>query len=59
MSRFLHHLANSVNVFSFSNMVQQTGTGSEPRVGSWDGGRVAYSLHHASTGSHDAEIVHR
>lgn len=40
MSRFLARLTNSVNVFSFSNMLQQTVTGSEPRVDSQDGGRT-------------------
>lgn len=58
MSRFLHHLTNSANIFSFSNMLLLTGTGSELRVGSRDGGRVAHSLHRASTRSHGAEIVH-
>lgn len=40
MSRFLARLTNSVNVFSISNMLQQTVTGSKPCVGSRDGGRV-------------------
>lgn len=41
MSRFLARLTNSVNVFSISNMLQQTVTGSKPCVGSRDGGNGA------------------
>lgn len=40
MGRFLARLTSSINVFSFSNMLQQTVTASKLRVGSWDGGRV-------------------